>query len=160
MTRSAKLGILGLLCLVLPANARADWEYTRWTMTPAEVVRASGGTARMVPPAERRRIEEAKLEYAAEGSLADGPLRLRVRFSFDTRSGKLACVAYAVTSEAQNDLLRTWLVERYGPPTSEGGLPVIGMRTLGWKNPDEIDLTITQGEPAFVLHCAPPGVRP
>jgi hypothetical protein len=128
-------------------------------MTPAEVVRASGGSAKMLPQAERRRLEEAKLEYAAEGAFTDGPLRLQVRFSFDTRTERLACISYAVPSEAQNELLRSWLVRHYGPPASEGGLPVIGMRTANWKNPDNIDLTITSGQPAFVLHCAPPDLR-
>jgi hypothetical protein len=36
---------------------------------------------------------------------------------------------------------------------------VIGTQTANWTNPDDVDLTTTSGLPAFVLDCAPPGLR-
>jgi hypothetical protein len=36
------------LCLVAP-TARAEWQYTRWGMTPEQVVAASGGKAELLP---------------------------------------------------------------------------------------------------------------
>ena len=140
-----------LALLVLAGPARAHWEYTRWGMTPEQVVQASRGTALLVPPAERRRLPDADLLVAAEGSFAEGPLRLAVRFGFDSR-GSLALVVYGVADPAQNQALRDWLVRRHGEPQRQGGLPAIGMESLTWDGEDEIELTITEGERAFVLH--------
>jgi hypothetical protein len=36
---------------------------------------------------------------------------------------------------------------------------VIGTQTANWKNPNDIDPTTASGLPAFVLDCAPPGLR-
>ncbi len=146
----AVLGVIGIIGPV--AKASAHWEYARWGMTPEQVVQASRGTVNLIPASQRRRQPEINVEHAAAGTHADGPLRLDVRFGFDTRRGGLSLVVYSVADAAQNDLLKAWLIRRHGPPHSTSGLPVIGLQTLGWRGEDEIDLHITQGERAFVLH--------
>jgi hypothetical protein len=146
---------IGTLLLILSdgasAPALADWEYTRWGMTPEQVAAASQGAVKVLPQAQRQRIEEAKLESGAEGSFTDGALRLHVAFSFDTDGKGLAVVGYNVVDPAQNDLLKDWLIRKYGQPETKGGLPVTGLTTWDWVKPDEIELNISSGERGFVL---------
>lgn len=151
--RRMMVAILGVLGLAGPtAGARAHWEYANWGMTPEQVVQASRGAATLIPSSRRRRQPEINVEHAAEGTYADGALRLEVRFGFDTRRGGLALVVYGVADAAQNDLLKAWLIRKYGPPHSNSGLPAIGLQTLNWRGEDEINVQITEGERAFVLH--------
>lgn len=143
------LPLLAVL-LLAAAPARAHWEYTRWGMTPEQVAQASRGAVRVIPPSARKPLPDTDLTAAAEGSFTDGALRLLVRFGFDSKG--LAIVAYAVTDPRQNEALRAWLIRRHGEPQRTGGLPAIGMETVTWDGEDEIELNITEGEPAFVLH--------
>lgn len=131
--------------------AMADWEYTKWGMTPEQVAAASHGAVTVLPPNLRRRIEEAKMESGAEGTFTDGELRLHVAFGFDTGSAGLVAVGYNVLNPVQNDLLQDWLVRKYGSPQAKGGIPAIGLSTWDWAKPDEIQMNITKGTSAFVL---------
>jgi hypothetical protein len=42
----------------------------------------------------------------------------------------------------------------FGAPQERGQDPASGTTTLGWTRPDEIDLQLTPGRPAVLLHCA------
>ncbi len=144
---------LGLLTCALPLQAAvADWEYTKWGMTPEQVAAASHGLVQVVAAGKRQRIDELKQENGAEGSYTDEPLKLNVNFRFDTEHGGLVMVFYSVMNHEQNDQLKDWLIRKYGPPQTSGGLPVIGLATFQWNLKDEIDLNITTGETAFVMH--------
>lgn len=59
--------------------AAADWSFTRWGMTPAQVVRASGGTARLedVPP-NRGQTHIIR----AVGTVRSGDLRFNAEYRF------------------------------------------------------------------------------
>jgi hypothetical protein len=150
--RRILLAGLGLLLDALPLGAaRADWEYAKWGMTPAQLVAASHGAVSLYPPAQRMRVEELKLDYLATGEFADGPLHLLVNFAFDIESGGLALVTYVVADTAQNGVLQAWLARKYGPPQTTGGVPMIGLKTYGWRGGDEIDLNISTGERAVVI---------
>ena len=147
---AASLAIL--ICAVPVKGLRADWEYAKWGMTPEQVAAGSRGAVTVIPIAKRKRLDEIKLENAAEGTYTDGPLNLRVSFSFSTERGGLAMVGYGVLDQAQNGLLKDWLIRKYGQPQSSGGLPIIGLETFHWGSPDEIDLSISKGDSAFVMH--------
>jgi hypothetical protein len=134
-----------------PSPALADWEYTKWGMTPEQVAGASKGAVKIIPQAQRKRIEEAKMESGAEGTFSDGELKLHVAFSFDTGGSGLNAVGYDALDPAQNELLKAWLVRKYGPPDSKGGLPAIGLTTWDWAKPDEIEMNISKGTAAFVM---------
>lgn len=143
--------------LALSATAaRADWAYTHWGMTPEQVAQASGGAVHVIPEAERRTITEADLQTGAEGTYADGAVKLQVKFGFDTNTGGLSCVIYAVQDAAQGDALKEAMIKRYGQPENTSGLPAIGMTEVSWSKPDDISLTQSTGERAFVIHCANP----
>ena len=144
--------VLLILCTASwPVPAKADWEYTKWGMTPEQVASASKGAVKIIPQAQRKRIDEAKMESGAEGTFTDGELRLHVVFSFDTSGAGLVVVGYNVLDAAQNDLLKDWLTRKYGPPQSKGGIPAIGLTTWDWQKPDEIEMNISTGTGAFVL---------
>jgi len=140
-----------LACLAGPAQAH--WEFTRWGMTQQQVVAASRGTTRALPPAERRPVPNARMEYRAAGEFRAGTLRLTVAFAFDARNGGLVCVS-ARGEAAQADALRARLERLFGAPQERGRDPASGAITLGWSRPDEIDLHISPGRPVVLLHCA------
>ena len=139
-----------LICVAGPAAAH--WEFTRWGMSLQQVVAASRGTVRELPPGERRAVPAARMEYRASGEFRSGTLRLTVAFAFDSRNGGLVCVS-AQGEAAQSEAVRTWLERRLGAPQERGRDPATGTTTLGWERPDEVDLQITPGRPVLILHC-------
>ena len=143
--------LVGIFGVLPDTAARADWLYTKWGMTPEQVAAASHSAVHVIPNADRRRITEINLEYGAEGLFTDASLELRVSFGFDTQRGGLRLIVYGVVNEAQNEHLKAWMIKTYGPPQQRGGLPVIGMETFGWRDPDDIALTVTKDEAAFVM---------
>jgi hypothetical protein len=137
--------------LITPA-ARADWQYTRWGMTPEQVVAASGGKAELLPEQDRPRIPP--LTTAAKGYFEDGSLRLRTVFSFNTEGGGLMCVWYGVGNHADDEAFKAALIKRYGPPQSKSSIAFLGQENFGWKTAtDEIDATFSKDDTAYALHC-------
>jgi hypothetical protein len=116
--------LAGLAALLIAPAARADRQYTKWGMTPEQVVAASGGKAELLPPKRRPRIPP--LETAASGEFQDGAMQLRTAFSFNTDGGGLACVSYGLMSHDGDEAFKTSLISRYGQPQRVSGLPVIG----------------------------------
>ena len=150
---NAFCGVLLALGLTAPAAAEADWAYTRWGMTPDQVVAASGGTVKMLPSAQRTRNDYDQWELAAEGRYMDGKLGLTVGFTFDTGKGGLKCVMYNALG-ADAEALRLALINRYGKPSSESSFAAT--HTLTWRTPDNIELVIGQNPVAAVVsHCMP-----
>ena len=97
---------IGLLLVLSIGQARADWEYTRWGMTPQEVVAASHGAASQLPAAKQVVNAATKMTVKASGTVKDGALELNVRFAFDTASDRLAMVLFEAENPSQNDALR------------------------------------------------------
>ena len=142
-----------LVVTTTSAPGWANWEYTRWGMSPEEVAAASSGAVKVLPQNERLKIASAGLEYAASGTYRDDTLLLNLRFSFDLETKGLECVAYAVQDPAQNALLKETLIKHFGPPQNENGLSAIGMEELSWTEGDHIDFTSMPDERATVIHC-------
>jgi hypothetical protein len=109
-----------LACLAGPAQAH--WEYTRWGMTQQQVVAASRGAVQTLPPAQRRPVPNARMEYRAAGTFRSGTLRLTVAFGFDARNGGLVCVS-AQAEAAQADALRARMERLFGAPQERGQDP-------------------------------------
>ena len=148
--------LFALAAIVAALPARADWEYTKWGMTPEQVVTASGGSAHLLPPDKRKSVPP--LESSVEGTFQDGPLALRTVFSFDSKRGRLVCVFYGVDDAEQSSAFTDSLLKRYGKPASRSSLPAIGMETVSWRTgTDEIEVTATKGDRAFATHCTARG---
>jgi len=103
-----------------PISASADWQFTKWGMSPSQVIKASKGMATL----------------SADGGIApmpfaSGNFTFTVRFSFDTDS-KLS-VVYVVLKSGGNYALLNALKEKYGQPDEVDGITTI------WRTPrDEI----------------------
>lgn len=140
-----------VLIVLHAAQARADWAYTKWGMTPEQVAVASKGEASVMT--KREKIEAAHMETAVQGTHTDGALKLRTAFQFDTETSGLRCVLYAPQNSEQDELLKQALTKQYGQP-KVSGLPAIGYQTLVWRTPtDEIFMTIQDKKIAGVSHC-------
>jgi hypothetical protein len=152
-----KCGIISALAVSLasPTAAMADWAYTHWGMTAEQVVAASGGSVKLLPPGERTRNDPDQWELAAQGNFLDGALTLPVGFTFDTKTGGLQCVMYNA-SGSDVEVLRGLLDKRYGKPKTESDYG--SARGSIWKTPDEIEFVAGQKPVAAVVtHCAPDG---
>jgi hypothetical protein len=150
MKRKCRSLAAAFLCLTLPPYAQASWEYTRWGMTPAQVVAASHGTVHLIPPEHRLGPTRPDVETSAEGVFAAGKLHVNVTFSFSSHGGGLVLVSYLVQDASQNKLLRDRLVRAYGAPAPSGDADM-GSGVWRHAGQDVIDLSISDESPAFVV---------
>jgi hypothetical protein len=147
--------MLAFIALAAPFRpAVADWQYTKWGMSPEQVVKASAGAVMLTaarPIGEGSADDRSGLEMRAEGTFAAGPLHCDVSFGFDA-AGRLAFVTYSIDDPARNGLLKEWLVRRYGQPQSRQG-PENDVETWTWSSPgqDSIELNIQEGDSGFVI---------
>ena len=149
--RRAASALAGLFLVMLSTPASADWEYTRWGMSPEQVAQASGGAVKVLPPGKRRHHPAPfSSETAAEGTFTEGALRLEVSFSFDLQSTGLTCVV--LNSSGQDELLRQSFFRRLGKPQSTDDHAAAGMKTFTWRGKDEVGLTLMNGS-SFATEC-------
>ena len=132
---------------MLATQAAADWEYTRWGMTPAQVVAASHGTVHAIAPQRRG---GPGVVTQAEGTFSAGKIVLEVSFGFRGVNGGLDLVSYVVKDAAQNYALRDALVARHGRPEPSGDED-LGAAIWHGAGGDTIDLSLSDEGPAFVV---------
>jgi hypothetical protein len=117
------------------------------------VVAASGGSARLLAPAQRTRDDPDGWEISVEGSAKDNDMVLQTGFMFDTHGAGLRCVLYNATGTAA-EKLRDGMMARHGRPHSDTNFGPA--RTLVWHTPDSVELTVnTKPLAAVVSHCRP-----
>lgn len=139
---------IGVLSLAT-TQARADWEYARWGMTPEQLVAASKGAAKIIPKAQQQSNDAMKLTTKVEAVYSDGPLKLNVKFAFDP-ADHLQMLGYETLDPAQAQPLKDWLVKKYGPPTHSDP-PLQRTSSFLWEKPDEILLTVIDGVGASAM---------
>jgi hypothetical protein len=150
MTRRRRSLAAALLFSAAAHRAEADWEYTKWGMSAAQVVAASHGAVHLIRPEHRLGATGPDIETRAEGVFTDGKLRLNVSFGFAGHGGGLVLVSYLVQDASQNKLLRDRLVHAYGPPAPSGDADM-GSGVWRHAGPDVIDLSVSDEGPAFVV---------
>lgn len=96
-------------------GAAADWQYTKWNMTPDEVVRASKGVAQPSTPADadkkyQNTVVKLKAPYKS------GEFDFIAYFHFDESGKRLIAVALQLQNVDQATYLRGQLVSKYGNP--------------------------------------------
>ena len=127
--------------------ALADWEYTHWGMTPEQVADASSGMVKVLPKAERTRINDG--EIAAQGQFASGGRTMDVGFQFNAAGG-LECVLYNALGDDVAPL-KAELIRKYGAVEQYAS---DGWYSLTWKKPERIELTVGEKPlAAVVTHC-------
>jgi hypothetical protein len=141
------------LATLLPASARAEWQYTRWDMTPEVAVKASNGGMKLLPAKDREKPSPMGTVKVAEGTFQDSEFRLTVEFLIDAKSGGLACVTYALFDARQNTAFRQAMIKRYGTPMGGASTPMAPVDGLAWDKPDTIQYMATSDSAAAVIHC-------
>lgn len=98
--------------------ARADWQWTEWGMTPAEVIIASAGTANSHSASAMSNITADHLVTAPYTAMGIG---FQAHFLFDRSTGGLAYVYVYAEDDADCPRLRSWIGEIYGEPALSDG---------------------------------------
>jgi hypothetical protein len=105
---------------ILPSIANADWAYTKWDMTVAEVIGASEGKATENPSVEADssadRIGRLVAPYQS------GNLEFRALFSFDRKAERLISVNLKLLKAEDLPLLNSALTSKYGRPLEQSEL--------------------------------------
>lgn len=108
-----------ILPVLTVSPARAEWEYTRWGMTPQDVQKASRGAAVLVNPKEQSTTKGKWTLLKSDWSVGRYPFKVFFNFS----SGKPQLTEVLLVSTGYNQDLGQKLIEKYGPPTTvQGGL--------------------------------------
>ena len=145
------LSTLAVCAVVSPAHA--NWAFTHWGMTPEQVVSASGGSAQILPPRDRTRMDPNHMEMTASGDYRDGALTYHAGYMFDTEGHGLVCVFYNVAGD-DVQRLKDKLTAQLGKPQKDDNFGA--MQDVTWTRGDNIELAIGQ-QPlaAAVTYCAP-----
>jgi hypothetical protein len=123
-----------LMLLSMPLTAYADWQYTKWGMSPEEVVAASNGNAHLVPDAEAKKELGDPRSYlvtlAREMRSIDGE-KFSVSFNFGKHSKRLQSVSLDAADVSRCSIYRAALFHKYGTPAlSEYNATLIIWRDL------------------------------
>lgn len=95
-------------------NAVADWQYTKWGMTPDEVIVASAGRATLIDP---QFTPSGKTVYLLKAEHQSGLFHFEVQFGFSAAPRKLIIVNLKLKNTAEAaPSLRYSLVSKYGKP--------------------------------------------
>jgi len=101
-----------------PTMASANWQFTRWGMTPEEVQVAAGGT--LTTPAADERCLQCSLVPLLAGSYSTGEFSFRVLYQFDGNRA-LQGTNLNLTDGTRCHALQDSLRAQYGVPTRELG---------------------------------------
>jgi hypothetical protein len=104
------------LALGLATPANADWQYTKWGMTPTEVVAASGGHATCKQPSTKELANTLSYVDECNSWYQVGKFKFFVTFSFDKQFRKLQGVTLLLVGSDEDDLAQA-IQEKYGPWT-------------------------------------------
>ncbi len=129
MTRFIKTVLIASSLLIVANPALADWQFTKWGMTPAEVQKAS----------------PVNLESGDQCPI----LRTKVMFSSEWKAGDmifLACYVFKedrlhqillYSNKIDRDAIIRGLSQRYGSPEINAQLRSLGLISYTWYMPDE-----------------------
>ena len=76
--------IAGVACQ-LPTSALADWQYTRWGMSPKEVIAASKGAATETTLDQRKGGGTKGTEALLQAPYTSGKFQFRAMFNFSKK---------------------------------------------------------------------------
>jgi hypothetical protein len=133
MRRTIAVIAIALLLSMGVAPANADWQYTKWGMTPQQVVEASGGKIkRLEKPRQGRPGEIALLE----GPYETGNLKFRATFVFRDAEPKPLTMVNLTFLDSEKLTCRgvhEALFAKYGEPMHSTYDPMTRDRHLFWQ---------------------------
>src|SRR5262245_39013109 len=103
------------LCLSFLSPARADWQWTKWGMSPEGLVAASGGKARLATEEETQKKSHGKQGgpqtklMLAVGTHRAGDFQFEAFFLFDPPTRGLVCAQLESGDESSFTRLRDQL---------------------------------------------------
>ena len=101
-----------VVACLMPSAAFADWQFTRWNMTPNQVVAASKGTA---TPTTEQPMDLVGSEFKLTAPYSAGDFQFKAYFAFDSQN-RLSLVMLDLASPNRAELLMS-LNNRYGAGT-------------------------------------------
>ena len=111
--RPLRCAVFAVALLVATGGvASADWQFTRWGMTPDQVARASDGRARRIPPGDAK--EWTRGDHIAVLSMpySEGRFAFTARFLFE--AGRLSVVQLALLDPSKAHALVNSIASYYG----------------------------------------------
>ena len=137
------------------APAAAEWQYTRWGMSPAEVVAASNGKARLAKPDKATNTVFGST--GAEADYSEPPYSFRVVFNF--RYDKLTQVTLHPVGKTDCTPIANGLIARLGPPAIDS--LYTGITKYAWTNTARAtDVTLLRVPEACAILYIQHGVVP
>ena len=105
------------LSVTLAGSAKADWQYTKWGMTPAEVSKASGG--RVVNNSQTDQNTDTEIAKLTT-PYSTGDFSFTAYFMFSRNTDKMNSVRFNYADGSKCWLLRGELMSKYGQPVNDG----------------------------------------
>ncbi|RDJ21997.1 hypothetical protein DWF00_27135 [Bosea caraganae] len=105
--------IVAILAMV-PLAAKADWQYSKWGMNPAQVIEAARGAATPFQDSSETADQRSKVVAPYQS----GRHTFRSRFVFD-RSDRLSIVMLELSDPSRCPELYADLTQAYGPPQAK-----------------------------------------
>lgn len=122
------------------APARADWQYTKWGMSIAEVVNASKGELQRCGAACPKLQTDAEAA-AVSGPYQSGPFEFKAFAYFTRGTGQLSSMLLYLKDVDQGFRLEDEMKAKYGRPTSQSDLSM--SRTTIWlTETDKIEFSL------------------
>jgi hypothetical protein len=127
--------LVAFLLVLIHKQAHADWAYTRWDMTPDEVISASEGNAWRTEPGPIMRLDDYHNPWYprdfAASEVSIGGVQMPVRFLF--QKGRLLRVQFEKNcNEDESKRLEEQMRLMHGAPTPGRTLEPV-YRTLVWR---------------------------
>jgi hypothetical protein len=122
------------ITVLLSSAAHADWQFTKWGMTPDQVVAASGGKAAVLPA--KNHVSSQGLRVVAAMPWESETLHFQVGFMFDGKNALRRVSMLLKSGGTAADLLRA-LKAKYGPPDQQ--MSEAGAVYAHWYRADDIN---------------------
>ena len=108
--------VFALACATIASPAGAHWQFTKWGMTPAQVIEASNGTASVGDGAKAGRGDDT---VAAIGTYVAGEATFTTKFWFGHQG--LSMVALQLRDDGKCLDVQRDLLAKYGEPVEKTG---------------------------------------
>lgn len=110
-----------ILVGLFATDSRADWQYTTWGATPAQVeeAMAKAGVTKLPPPQAVEKQQGRGPSFEFRGDYKTGRFQFSALFGFERSSGKLVEVRLVPESGSECGSIKEAMLDQYGPVESE-----------------------------------------
>lgn len=134
-------------------NASADWQYTKWGMSPEEVLVASKGKLKPCTPSACKGKNTDSATPKHYGEYRSGEFRFTIVTLFNNRTGKLSTVSLQLLDPTQGPSLIGALRTRYGEPANSSRTQIMSLWI--WREKADQISVLSIGDSHFTLTYQP-----